>query len=568
MCDEMDNISKTKKRRNRRKRSKETRLKRSGLWVSREAQRSNINSMLPPEILEKIFHFLGSLDVSNVMLVCRLWRDVGEAPWLWAGHNLRATPGNLHIMPKLLTIRRIQAVRKLKMDEVEVSNELIEAIMENQGIKELECLLWIDLSSVEPKQLTKAVIKLEKLYLDGTNLNSQQTQAIFMAMGDDSNLKKLHLWVIDLASVEPKQLAKAVIKLEELVLSITELNSQQSQAIFTAIGDDSNLKILSLRQNNLSSVDSKKLAKAVIKLEELDLSSTQLNSQQTQAIFTAMGDDSNLRILDLWDNDLSSVEPKQLANSVIKLKELDLSNTDLNSQQMKAIFTAIGDDSNLKKLSLRWSNLSSLEPKLIAKAVIKLEELDLGNITELNSQQTKAIFMALGDDSNLKKLHLWVIDLSSVEPKQLAKAVIKLEELDLGYITELNSQQTQAIFTAIGDDSNLLKKLSLGRSNLSSVEPKQLAKAVIKLEELDLGHITELNCQQTQAIFTAIGDDSNLKKLSLGRRNLSSVEPKQVAKAVIKLEELDLTRSELNSQQKQAIFTAMGDDSNLKRNGL
>ena len=42
-----------------------------------------INSLLPAEILERIFSNLPSKDLKNVVLVCKWWREVGEAPQLW-----------------------------------------------------------------------------------------------------------------------------------------------------------------------------------------------------------------------------------------------------------------------------------------------------------------------------------------------------------------------------------------------------------------------------------------------------------------------------------------------------
>ena len=43
-----------------------------------------INRLLPAEMLERVFHLLPPRDLKAVVLVCRWWREVGEAPWLWA----------------------------------------------------------------------------------------------------------------------------------------------------------------------------------------------------------------------------------------------------------------------------------------------------------------------------------------------------------------------------------------------------------------------------------------------------------------------------------------------------
>ena len=43
-----------------------------------------INRLLPAEMLERVFHLLPPLDLKSVVLVCRWWREVGDAPVLWA----------------------------------------------------------------------------------------------------------------------------------------------------------------------------------------------------------------------------------------------------------------------------------------------------------------------------------------------------------------------------------------------------------------------------------------------------------------------------------------------------
>jgi len=45
---------------------------------------------LPAEMLERVFLLLGPQDLNAVVLVCRRWRDVGEAPHLWTNTCVRS----------------------------------------------------------------------------------------------------------------------------------------------------------------------------------------------------------------------------------------------------------------------------------------------------------------------------------------------------------------------------------------------------------------------------------------------------------------------------------------------
>ena len=43
-----------------------------------------VNRVLLPEMLEKIFGYLAAKDLNNVMLVCKIWNNIGESPGLWS----------------------------------------------------------------------------------------------------------------------------------------------------------------------------------------------------------------------------------------------------------------------------------------------------------------------------------------------------------------------------------------------------------------------------------------------------------------------------------------------------
>merc|ERR1719319_1193030 len=111
-------------------------------------------------------------------------------------------------------------------------------------------------------------------------------------------------------------------------------------------------------------------------------------------------------------------------------------------------------------------------------------------------------------------------DLSAVDPELLAQAVTQLEEV---VHTRLTPQQVTAICTAMTGNS-MLKALGLTDNNLSSVDAGILAQAVTQLEVVELGY-TNLTPQQVTAICTAMTGNSQLKTLDLSSTNLSSVDP-------------------------------------------
>ena len=76
--------------------------------------------------------------------------------------------------------------------------------------------------------------------------------------------------------VDPGLLARAVTKVETLEVYDAKLTQQQAVAILTAVSEGSKLAKLDINGNDLSGVDSGLLTRAVIKLKTLDGSDTEL----------------------------------------------------------------------------------------------------------------------------------------------------------------------------------------------------------------------------------------------------------------------------------------------------
>ena len=172
------------------------------------------------------------------------------------------------------------------------------------------------------------------------------------AISKHSQLKSLHIPCSDLSSVAPGLLAGAVKKLRTLIVSYGQLTTQQIESILAAITKDSQLKYLSISFNDLSSVEPGLLAAAVRNLETLDVMQGRLTRQQTESIIAAVSEDSQLKDLVLSSNDLSTVEPGLLAVAINKLKNVDMNDSKLTSQQVNMILTQSQVQTSLDSLHI------------------------------------------------------------------------------------------------------------------------------------------------------------------------------------------------------------------------
>ena len=255
---------------------------------------------LPGEILERIFRLLPPRVLKMVVLVCRRWRKVGEAPLFWSWVLLPTVDsGNLAVIPKMLETRRLENVREMTM--FHVSEELVQAVGQHKGLKVLNILT--DPSWLTPGLLAKMMAGKEELTLDVTKaLTGHQLEEVLTAISENSSVKKLDLsGGHKMNSIAPDLLARAVSQLENVDIGGANLTNRQTEAIFHALNESTKLKVLNMEDMNLSSVDVSLMARVVNSLEEATLHYSQLSTQQAEAILAQSCVQTSLKKL-IFDN--------------------------------------------------------------------------------------------------------------------------------------------------------------------------------------------------------------------------------------------------------------------------
>jgi len=229
-----------------------------------------------------------------------------------------------------------------------------------------------------------------------------------------TKLIKLDLTRTDLSSVPADLLSRTVVSLTEVDLTSCTLTPAQLEALITGIMErkESRLRKLVLAKTSLSRVSAARLAGLVLSLEDLSLLLNHLTTDQLTVVLTAISETETLRLrsLNLTRNDLSSVPSLLLSRAVLRLQEVTLFMTKLSPDQVRVISHAVlSQKISLKNLGLSYNNLSFVSCELLSKTVIKLEEVELRN-TRLDSQQIFSICKAIedcpGPELSLRRLHL------------------------------------------------------------------------------------------------------------------------------------------------------------------
>ena len=136
--------------------------------------------------------------------------------------------------------------------------------------------------------------------------------------------------------------------------------------------------------------------------------------------------------MDLPLTDLSTVEPHLPARLLHRLEQVDMWSSELTSQQLEAILTAAQASSTLRKLNLGNNKLSLLEPELVAMAVNSLEEVDIRH-TLLTREQVETILNQSLVKTSLKRLVLGRVS-GGVEQDLVGRAQQGIKELSLFYV--------------------------------------------------------------------------------------------------------------------------------------
>ena len=402
---------------------------------------------LPTEMLLYIFEMLSYRDLKIAMLVCRRWREIGEIQQLWGSLPVIVNKRNISVMPEILSTTRLLGLHKLRI-ETDLSEKVSQTIARHPGLREFELSERNDeqtiisvlnvicsregqgmnlrlenknVSGVDAELLASAVIKLETLEFSNTQLTQQQIVAILTAVSDGRKMTKLDISFNDMSGIDKKLLAKAVTKMKKLNITDTNLTQEQAEAILTAVSEENVVSKLYIGFNNLSGVDPGLMAKAFTNLKKLNVNRSELTHRQIVTILTAFCKGTTIHIS---RNDLSRVDPGLLARAVTKLEVMDVQDTELSQQQVVAIITAVSESKKITELYIGENDLSIVDPGLLTKAVTKLVRLDLEN-TKLTQQQDEAILCTLNKGCKMEKLYIGYKDMPGVDSRQLPNAVVK-----------------------------------------------------------------------------------------------------------------------------------------------
>ena len=208
--------------------------------------------------------------------------------------------------------------------------------------------------------------------------------------------------------------------------------AEVSEEMLKAMARHPGLRVVVMSHVDLSLVDPGLLTSLVARLEEVGVDSTKFKRNQVEAIMTAiLAEGRRVKKLNISWNNLSTVDPNLLARVLTGLQEVKMFMAELTVTQMEAILTAIcAEDCLVKKLDISYTNLSSVDPGLLARAVNRLEEVKM-SVTYLTTSQVEAVLRQSLVQTSLRKLKL---ELDSKDNSELDEGLEARARLAIGYL--------------------------------------------------------------------------------------------------------------------------------------
>jgi len=298
-------------------------------------------TFLPPEIIGKILSSLSPRDLKSAVLVCRMWREVGESSSLWSWARAKIYPDyyddddddDEHYFDDvrdILTSRRLQIVPEIELghawcgSDSEVVEQLLQTLGRLQKLKIIHGLGHLDLSGVEERIVSCLVNMVEEIVMDGYsgyNAMPETVKTILSVIRQDTQLRRIECNSTNLSSIQPDSLATAVHRLVDVDMAGTSLTTEQLTHILLKINEKSKLKYLNIKYNDCSSVKPDIMAN-VNKLEVVKMADTHLTTVQLTSILTQAVKNTKLKLMDFSGNEWNYVDQELVGKAEQKIDEL------------------------------------------------------------------------------------------------------------------------------------------------------------------------------------------------------------------------------------------------------
>ena len=389
-------------------------------------------------------------------------------------------------------------------------------------------------------------ISLQELDLSYNNLSKSDSATILKGMKNISNLVTInigHNMITDAAVDDLVCFLFCNASLKEIDLCSNCISASSAIKIFKGMEKISNLETINISHNMITDEAAENIATFLShnsKLQTLNMSFNYLGSKGCIKIFNGMKNLSNLNISHNNITAEATVNIAAVLSHNTKLKQLDISYNDLQTPGAIEIFQGIKHTSTLTKLNIAHNMITEEATEYVINILhnnTRLKELNLSD----NSLLEKDVIMKI----MLSSVHKFNNSVDQTANKLLK--IITLQELDLSNISSLQTAGIIKVFKELIHNS-AFTKVNISRHPICQSAAYKLANILSKnndLQELVMSY-NNLQAQSINRILGAV-KSSNLTKLNISGNDANLITTANVLSQHTNLVELDLSYNKLNN---------------------
>ena len=263
--------------------------------------------------------------------------------------------------------------------------------------------------------LSRSLRKWNELNLDECYIGDHGISLLHRYIcGDKTNKQEIttvDLSENDLTGASSPLIGDIITYLKPHTLLLGDNNITNVRDISTAVINTNTVKVLHMRDNDLTSQEASAISDMMTCLEVLDISSDQLGDDGAVIISKGITKTNTLRVLDISNNNITSTGSTAIANSLLhntSLEELDMNCNAIGEDGATAIAQAITNNKTLKKLNFDNGEITSTGTTAIANSLLhntSLEVLDMSD-NAIDKDGATAIAQAITNNKTLKQLLL------------------------------------------------------------------------------------------------------------------------------------------------------------------
>uniref|UniRef100_A0A672L3A3 Si:ch211-213a13.2 n=1 Tax=Sinocyclocheilus grahami TaxID=75366 RepID=A0A672L3A3_SINGR len=295
-----------------------------------------------------------------------------------------------------------------------------------------------------------------------------------------------------------------------------------------------------------------------------------LTEESCSALATVLRSNSSLKDLDMSNNNLQDSGVKKLQNGLentnCTLEKLRLNKCNLTDKSCSALAAVLGSDTNLKELNMNNNNLQDSGVKLLCSGLKSVKcELEILRLRccDMKHKGCSALTSALkSNPSHLRELSLSENKLGDSGVKNLI-IVLFLSVFSLCECS-ITEEQCLILTSALKSNPSHLRELDLSENKIENKGVNYLCDvlkdSLCKLERLRLNdcNLTDKSCS---ALATVLGSDTSLKELNLSNNNLQDSGVKLLCTGLkniqCKLEILRLSDCSITEEGYKALASAL-----------